>query len=155
MAGVPAARWWVEEPLDHTWHDAHPQVLLAGKGHSLGKELREWNMEQQPGRSPELPVMARPSAKAPGGVGASPGHRTPGSQGVVQSRNTAAAGNNSSCVCSDPCFSKDFLPTSVMWEAAQRSTVNSPRSQSRGRLHRIPPAPPAQDPSQWPHSVTW
>lgn len=48
MAGVPAARWWVEEPLDYTWHDAHPQVLLAGEGHSLEKELRGETAWQKP-----------------------------------------------------------------------------------------------------------
>lgn len=42
---------------------------------------RNSDMEQQPGRSPELPVLVRPSAKAPGGVGASPGHRDTGKPG--------------------------------------------------------------------------
>lgn len=106
---------------------------------------------ENPGRGPGLPAMARPLAKARGGVTASQDPGTLGSQGDAQSRNTVAGGNNSSCVCTDPCFPKDFLPILVFWEVAQRSTVKSPRSHSRGRLHRIPPAPPAQDPSHWPH----
>lgn len=139
MAGVPAARWWVEEPLKYTWHD--PQVLLAGEGNSLGKELR--------GGAARQPRTACDGKFTGESRWDTAQDTVLGSQGDAQSRNTAAGGNNSSCVCSG--LSSHFGQV----EAAQRSTMNYPRSHSRGRLHRPPPALPAQDPSHWPHSVTW
>lgn len=75
MAGVPAARWWVEEPLDHTWHDAHPQVLLAGEGHSLGKELRHGTTAWQ---KPRTACAGKAIGKGPWRGGSQPrtqGHR--------------------------------------------------------------------------------
>lgn len=149
MAGVPAARWIVEEPLDYTWHDAQPQVLLVGEGHSLGKELRGGTAWQKP----RTACDGKSFGKAPWRGGSQPrtqdtGHRE--ARETSRAETPRLGGNNSSCVCSDPCLPKEFLLTLVLWEAAQRSTVNSPRSHSRARLHGIPLVPPAQDPSHWP-----
>lgn len=110
-ARVPAARWWVEEPLDYTWHGAHPQVLLAAEGDSLGKGLTAWSSQ----------------AEAQDCLGGWQGHwqrsleeQEPaqdtvlGSRGDAQSRITVAGANNPSRVCPAPDVPKDYLPTSVM-----------------------------------------